>query len=141
MNTRFAVATHILTFLQTQGERPATSELIASSVSTNPTLIRRLLSQLAKAGLTTSQMGTGGGALLARPGNRITLLHVHRAMGEESTFFALHQEPNPQCPVGRQINGVLRRRLSDVEKAMEAELARTTIADLAQDVSKANLAR
>ncbi|MGZ9721981.1 Rrf2 family transcriptional regulator [Rhizobium miluonense] len=138
MNTRFAVATHILTFLHTQDGRPATSELVASSVSTNPTLIRRLLSELAKAGLTTSQMGAGGGALLARPGNRITLLDVHRALDAEGTIFPLHQEPNPQCPVGRHINGVLRRRLSDVEKAMEAELARTTIADMAQDVANAN---
>ncbi|MGG6898744.1 Rrf2 family transcriptional regulator [Rhizobium sp. BR 315] len=138
MNTRFAVATHILTFLHTQDGRPATSELVASSVSTNPTLIRRLLSELAKAGLTTSQMGAGGGALLARPGNRITLLDVHRALDAEGTIFPLHQEPNPQCPVGRHINGVLLRRLSDVEKAMEAELARTTIADMAQDVANAN---
>ena len=62
MNTRFAVAVHILTLLHTQQGEPATSEYIASSVNTNPSLIRRLLSQLARAGLTASQMGTGGGS-------------------------------------------------------------------------------
>ena len=62
MNTRFAVAVHILAFLGTQDGIPASSELIAGSVNTNASLIRRLLSQLTKAGLARSQMGTGGGA-------------------------------------------------------------------------------
>lgn len=140
MNTRFAVATHILTFLQSQEGSPASSELIASSVDTNPTLIRRLLSQLARAGLTTSQMGSGGGALLARPGSAITLLDVHRVIDEDVVVFPLHQAPNPQCPIGRNINTVLRGRLADVETAMERELSRTTIADLAGDISAINSA-
>ena len=45
MNTRLAVATHILTFIQTQAGAPATPQLIASSVNTNPSLIRRSLSR------------------------------------------------------------------------------------------------
>ncbi|MDG4889927.1 MULTISPECIES: Rrf2 family transcriptional regulator [unclassified Mesorhizobium] len=140
MNTRFAVATHILTFLQSQEGSPASSELIALSVNTNPTLIRRLLSQLAKAGLTTSQMGSGGGALLARAGSSITLLDVHKAIDEDVVIFPLHQEPNPQCPVGRHINKVLQGHIADMEQAMERELARTTLADLASDISTINSA-
>lgn len=136
MNTRFAVAVHILTFLQTQGGEPATSELIASSVNTNPSLIRRLLSQLAKAGLTTSQMGTGGGALLAKPATAITLLDAYRALDEDRDVIPLHPAPNPRCPVGRNIHGVLEGRIAAAERALEQELARTTIADLAGDVAR-----
>ena len=135
MNTRFAVATHILTFLQTQGGQPATSELIASSVNTNPSLIRRLLSQLARAGLTTSQMGAGGGALLARAADKITLLDVYRAIDEEGDVFALHEEPNPRCPVGRNIHAALRSRIAEAERALHDQLARTTIADMAATVA------
>jgi Rrf2 family protein len=137
MNTRLAVATHILTFIQTQAGVPATSELIASSVNTNPTLIRRLLSQLAKAGLTTSQMGTGGGALLARPADRITLLDVYSAI-DEAEVFALHDQPNPLCPVGRNINGVLKVRIAAAEQALRDQLGKTTIADMAADVAAEN---
>lgn len=138
MNTRLAVATHILTFIQTQAGVPATSELIASSVNTNPTLIRRLLSQLAKAGLTTSQMGTGGGALLARTADKITLLDVYSAIDDEGEVFALHDQPNPLCPVGRHINGVLKVRIAAAEKALRDQLGRTTIADMATDVAAEN---
>lgn len=140
MNTRFAVATHILTFLQSQAGRPASSELIASSVNTNPTLIRRLLSQLSKAGLTTSQKGTGGGALLARQGASINLLDVYRAVDADLEIFPLHREPNPRCPVGRNINTILRGRIVEVEEAVAVELSLTTIADLAAEISAANSA-
>jgi len=134
MNTRFSVAVHILTLLERQAGEPATSELIASSVNTNPSLIRRLLSQLARAGLTTAQMGAGGGALLARPADAITLLDVYRAVDEERDVIPVHPSPNPRCPVGRNIQGVLETRIHAAEQALEAELARTTITELATDV-------
>jgi Rrf2 family protein len=135
MNTRFAVATHILTYLQTQRGEPAASDVIAASVNTNPSLIRRLLSQLAKAGLTTSQMGAGGGALLARPADAITLLDVYRAVDEEGVVFGLHADPNPACPVGRNIQPVLKAQMQAAETAMLAQLAQTTIARMAEDVA------
>ena len=134
MNTRFAVATHILTFLHSQQGEPATSELVASSVNTNPSLIRRLLSQLAKAGLTTAQMGTGGGALLARRGEDITLLDVYRAMDEDPDVIAIHQTPSPRCPVGRHVPAVLAAHVERAERAFRDELARTTIAAITGEV-------
>lgn len=135
MNTRLAVATHILAFIETQAGQPATSDLIASSVNTNPTLIRRLLSQLAKAGLTTSQMGSGGGALLARPADQITLLDVYRAVDDDGGVFVLHDQPNPECPVGRNINGVLKGHIDAAATAMQAHLAQVTIADVAGGIA------
>jgi len=136
VNTRFSVAVHILTFLQTQQGEPATSELVASSVGTNPSLIRRLMGQLIRAGLASAQRGTGGGAVLGRPGREITLLDVHRAMHEDADVIPIHQSANPKCPVGRHIEAVLDDRIDAVERAMERELARTTIADLASDLGR-----
>jgi Rrf2 family protein len=136
MNTRFAVAVHLLTFLETQAGQPATSELLASSVSTHPALVRRLLSQLARAGLTTSQRGSGGGALLARPADRITLLDVYRAVDQDQDVIPIHPAPNPKCPVGRNIQALLESRIDAAERALETELARTTVAELAADVTR-----
>lgn len=136
MNTRFAVAVHVLTLLHTRKREPVPSELLAASVRTNPSLIRRLLSQLAKAGLTTSQMGTGGGARLARPASEITLLDVYRAVNADDEVIPVHQSPDPRCPVGRNIQRVLARRIDAAERALQAELAQMTIAELAGDVSR-----
>jgi Rrf2 family protein len=134
MNSRFAVAVHILTLLQQGGGTPMTSEYVAGSVNTNPSLVRRLLGMMARAGLTTSQLGAGGGALLARPADRITLGDVYRAVDAGELFGMHREEPNPACPVGRHIQTVLQARIDAAERAMQAELDRTTIAELGGDI-------
>jgi Rrf2 family protein len=136
MNTRFAVAVHILTLLATQEQEPATSEFIAGSVNTNPSLIRRLLSRLAAGGLTVSRLGSGGGALLARPARDISLADVYRAVRDAQNVIPIHPSPNPRCPVGRHVQAVLQRRFDAAERALAAELDRTTIADLAGDIAR-----
>jgi len=135
MNSRFAVAVHILTLLEQSGGEPVTSEFIAGSVNTNPSFVRRMLSVLAKAGITTSQMGTGGGALLARPAGQVTQLDVYRAV-DEGEVFGLHEQPNPACPVGRNIQAELQDCFDAAARAMQAELARTTIADLGRGIGE-----
>ena len=136
MNSRFAVAVHILTLLEQSGGEPVTSEYVAGSVNTNASLIRRLLSTLAKARLTTSQLGTGGGALLARPASEITLLDVYRAV-DDGELFGMHREvPNPNCPVGRNIQLELESRFERAARALEGELARTTIAEMALGIAR-----
>jgi DNA-binding IscR family transcriptional regulator len=112
------------------------SEDIAKSANTNATVIRSLLSRLSEAGLTTSQLGTGGGALLAKPPARICLLDVYRAV-EDNEIFALHRSPpDPQCPVGRNIQAVLRPVLDSAGKALERELAAVTIDGIANQLAR-----
>jgi Rrf2 family protein len=136
MNSRFAVAVHILTLLNQSRGEPITSEYIAGSVNTNPAVVRRLLSALARAGLTTAQLGAGGGALLARPADEVTLLDVYRAV-DDSAVIGLHRErPNPACPVGRNIQAALERRIAAATRALEAQLAAQTLAGVAADVRR-----
>ena len=136
MNSRFAVAVHILTLLEQQQGEPVPSEYIAGSVNTNPSLVRKLVGMLARAGLTTSQLGTGGGALLAKPASRITLRDVYRAV-DEGELFAMHRErPNAACPIGRNIQAALEGHIDTAAAALEEELARVTIADVLNDVKK-----
>ena len=134
ISSRFAVAVHVLTMLATSGGEPVTSERIAASVNTNPAVIRRLLCMLSRAGLTTSRLGTGGGALLARPAEEITLLEVYRAV-EDGDLFAMHPcDPNPACPVGRHIQAVLTEATDSARRAMESALERRTLADVVSGV-------
>ena len=136
MNTRFAVAVHILTLLEQQRGEPVASEYIAGSVNTNPSLVRRLVGMLTKAGLTNSQLGTGGGTLLARSANKITLLDVYHAV-DEGELFAMHRErPNPACPIGRNIQSALETHFATASRALEEELRQVTIADVLADVRK-----
>lgn len=57
MSTKLSVAIHILSLIETGPQEQVTSEYIASSVNTNPVVVRRLMSQLKKAGLIHSMRG------------------------------------------------------------------------------------
>ncbi|MDH6266984.1 Rrf2 family protein [Rhizobium sp. SG_E_25_P2] len=134
MNTRFAVATHILVVLHGQDGKPVSSDVIAQSVNTHPALIRRILTQLARAGLTESQLGAGGGALLARPSPSITLRDVYDAVDEDGDLLGIHPGPNPNCPVGRNIQQTLRVEISAAVNALRTQLSQKTIAALAGEI-------
>jgi len=138
LSSRFPAATHILIVVALGGGEPIRSEYIAMSVNTDPGLIRRLLSLLARAGLTRSRLGAGGGTVLARPATEITLLDAYRAV-EEGQMFATHRKPTSRtCPVGRHMQTVLGRRIEAATRAFEAELAGTTITDLLAEIGQRN---
>ncbi len=136
VNCRFTVSIHVLCLLAAQRPKPVTSEFIAGSVNTNPVVIRRLLGLLRRAGLVKSQPGVSGGwELVARP-ERITLGGLYQVV-RPGTVFAMHrQQPNVLCPVGRNIQRGLRTHYQKAQAAMEAELDRTTIAEVLRDVLK-----
>jgi len=135
-STRFAVAVHTLAALAVSGGRPLRSEDIAYSANTSPVVIRGLLSRLSDAGLTRSQLGAGGGALLAKDADRIRLLDVYEAV-EDTELFSLHRTPPCEsCAVGGNILEALQPVLSRARKALEDELAQATVADIAADVAR-----
>lgn len=135
-SSRFAVAVHILAGLAIKGTEPMNSAVLAKSASTNSAVIRRLLSMLNEAGFSRAQLGTGGGALLAKPATEITLLDVYRAV-EREDLFALHRsKPDADCPIGRNIQCVLENTLDKARAQMEAELAKVSIADVARDIMR-----
>ncbi len=135
-SSRFATAVHILTLLATDQDEPRTSEYVASSVNTNPVVIRRLLRKLAEAGLVSSCPGSAGGSKLARDPRRITLLDAYDAVESGELFGEHSQDPNPKCPVGRHISELLAPRVQAAEAAAAASLKKTTIADLIGEVKQ-----
>ncbi|QPT11326.1 Rrf2 family transcriptional regulator [Serratia rubidaea] len=129
-STRFAVAIHILTNITLFRGQAVRSEDIARSVNTNPTVVRRILGALAEAGLTHSQMGQGGGALLARPADDITLRDIYHAV-EEQPYFPLHRsKPNDACYIGHAIVPVLEGEFERISRQMDHALEKTTLADI-----------
>jgi Rrf2 family protein len=134
-NSRFTVAIHILTLLAHEGGKdPLTSEFIASSVNTNPVVIRRLLASLREAGLVRSQGGPGGGWQLVLPPKAITLRDVFRAVEGQGLFPMHASTPNPRCPVGSTIQAALATRYDAARRALEQDLERTSILDLLHSV-------
>ena len=135
ISSRFTIAIHIFSCIDTF-EKPhkVTSDFLAGSIRVNPVIIRKLLSQLKAAGLVSVQRGSGG-ASIAKPPEQITFLDIYNAVEcvDHGKLFHFHENPNPDCPVGRNIHQILDDKLQRVQEAMENELKKITLADVLRD--------
>lgn len=138
ISSRFTIAIHMLACMDVfQDEYKITSDFLADSINVNPVIIRKILSQLKDAGLIEVKRGPGGAAI-AKPLDEITFFDVYRSVDciEENTLFHFHENPNPNCPVGKNIHQVLDDKLLRIQTAMEQELKSITLADLNSDLGK-----
>ncbi len=138
ISSRFTIAVHMLACIDVfKNDYKITSDFLSSSIQVNPVIIRKLLSQLKNAGLIEVKRGTGGTSI-ARPLEEITFLDVYRAVDcvSDNSLFHFHENPNPDCPVGKNIHAVLDDKLVRVQNAMERELASITLAEMKQDFEK-----
>lgn len=138
ISSRFTIAIHMLACMDVfQDEYKITSDFLASSIHVNPVIIRKILSQLKDAGLIEVKRGPGGAAI-AKPLEEITFYDVYRSVDciEDNTLFHFHENPSPDCPVGKNIHRVLDDKLLRIQEAMERELKSITLADLNSDLEK-----
>lgn len=136
ISSRFTIAIHMFACMEAFWEDyKVTSDFLASSINVNPVVIRKILSQLKNAGLIEVARGTGG-ARAARPISQITFYDVYLAVDllEEGELFHFHEKPSPNCPVGRNIHRVLDEKLARIQEAMEHEMKKYTIADVAGEL-------
>ncbi len=138
ISSRFTLAIHIFACIDTFGnEYKVTSDFLAGSTNVNPVIIRKLLGQLKGAGLIQVARGTGG-TTVTKPLEEITFLDIYHAVEcvENGELFHFHENPNPNCPVGKNIHHILDDKLLQVQNSLEKELASITLADVKKDTKK-----
>lgn len=138
ISSRFTLAIHLFACIDVfQDQYKITSDFIAKSTNVNPVIIRKLLQQLKAAGLVTVARGTGG-MEAAKPLEEISFLDIYKAVEcvENGELFHFHENPNENCPVGKNIHHILDDKLQKIQQAMEKELANTTLADVKSDMKK-----
>ena len=137
ISSRFTIAIHIITCIEAfKDEYKTTSDFLAASVNVNPVIIRRILQQLKKAGIVETKRGSGG-AYAAKPLDEITFYDIYKAVDcVENDLFHFHENPNTNCPVGRNIHFVLDNRLHDVQNSMENKLKEMKLSDVVNDTLK-----
>lgn len=138
ISSRFTIAIHVLTAIDVlKDEYKITSDLLASSVHTNPVVIRRILQQLKAADLIKVTRGIGG-ASLNKEASEISLFDIYCAVDcvESGDLFRFHEDPNQKCPVGRNIHAVLDDKLIKIQEAFENEMKKTTLADILEETKQ-----
>ncbi|KIX90433.1 Rrf2 family transcriptional regulator [Staphylococcus microti] len=135
ISSRFSIGIHILTLIETTKDEVSSSEYIAGSVNANPAMIRKIMGMLKKAGLIDVRPGVAG-AQLAKDLTEITLLDVYKAVHavKDDALFNMHDNPNPDCNVGRNIQATIEPIFHMAQHALEQVLANVTIDAIVKDV-------
>ena len=138
ISSRFTIAVHIFTCIDFfQKDHKITSDFLAGSTNVNPVIIRKILSQLKAAGLVNVARGSGG-TTIAKPLSEITFLDIYKAVEciDKGELFHFHDNPNPECPVGKNIHNILDDKLRSVQEALEKVLASITLEDIREGENK-----
>lgn len=134
-SSRLTVAIHALAMMALE-KRPLSSSYIASSVNTNPVVIRRILGQLQLAGFIETKMGANGGAYLVQDPSEISLLDVAQVTDQGERFNMPNNKPSIYCPCGRQMQPIMQNVFSQINQAIDQILTQQTIADVASEIAK-----
>lgn len=135
-SSRLTIATHILLCIEVfKDDYKVTSNFLAGSINVNPVIIRNVLGLLSSAGIVEIKAGIGGASLAKSP-DEITLLDIFKAVEKEESLFHFHENPNLQCPVGRNVHNVMDSKLDNIQYAMENELSKITLSQLINETKE-----
>ena len=138
ITSKFTAAVHILACIDIfGGQMRVTSDFLSGSTGVNAVIVRNVLGQLRNAGIVETRQGSGG-AHLAKALDEITLYDIYKAVDcvDDEGLFHFHENPNAECPVGRNIHKAMDGRLEAAQAALENELKSTTLAQVVSDTRK-----
>ena len=139
ITSKFTIAVHIIAAIDYfKDSEKVTSNFLAGSVGANPVIVRNVMGNLKESGIIEISQGKSG-ISLAKELDEITFYDVYKAVDcvDDDGLFHFHENPNINCPVGKNIHIAMDDKLHRVQSIMENELSRITMADVVADVRKA----
>ena len=139
ITSKFTIAAHIIAAIDYFKDiEKVTINFLARSVGANPVIVRNVMGNLKESGIIAISQGKSG-ISLAKELSKITFYDVYKAVDcvDDSGLFHFHENPNINCPVGRNIHSAMDEKLQRVQSIMENELSCITMADVVADVRKA----
>ncbi len=135
-SSRFTIGVHLLAVIAYLGkDEKVTSAVLAGSIGVNPVIVRNIMGELKEAGLISISQGRSGITLLKKP-SEITFFDVYRAVEcvKDDSLFHFHENPNPECPIGRNIHKAMDAKLGKIQERMEDEMKKITLDDVMTDI-------
>lgn len=136
MDTKFSIALHILVFIN-ESKDTVTSELLANSVGTNSSHIRKIITILKDANLIESNQGKKGMKVIV-DASELTLDQIYLAIYPDKNLLHIHDTANQNCPVGEHIKDVLQPIFEKSEQQLILNLKKITLKTLISEMYKAN---
>jgi DNA-binding IscR family transcriptional regulator len=130
-DSRLARMIHVLIHMGLLGGRE-TSETIAKMLNTNPVVVRRTMGALKRKGIVGSEGGRGGGWILSRPLDELTVLDVQTALEDGQVLSAGVSSDHPTCPVEQAANAALVDAFDKAEAVLLEAFGRLKLSAIAE---------
>ncbi len=134
MDTKFSIGLHLLIYIE-ETDKLVTSELLAQSVGTNASHIRKIIALLKDADIIESQQGKKG-MMLKIKASELTLDKVYFAIYPQKELLHIHDTANQDCPVGANIRQALLPIFEESERQLVLNLKSKTLKSLIDDMYK-----
>ena len=136
ITNKFTIGVHIICAVEYfKQDRDVTSSLLSLSTGANPVTVRTVISELREAGLLDISQGkTGIG--LKKDIKNISMLDVFNAVDglDRDGLFHFHDNPNINCPVGKNIHKALDDKLIKIQDSMNSQMNEIKIGDVYNDI-------
>lgn len=131
LDQRFAASVHIMTLLAAHSDELQTSEFLAKTISTNPTVVRRLVGKLVEAGLVDSFKGKTGGVRISKTPKEITLKDIYKASTTDKSLVNCRDVDVPKaCKVSCSMREIFEGVSEGLEANSMAYLAKIKLSDI-----------
>lgn len=135
-DTRLSGVLHVLLHMA-ELDGPASSEVLARAMQTNPVVIRRIMAGLRDAGYVRSERGPGGGWSIACNLEAVTLRDIYMALGEPPMIALGNRRDAPDCLVEQAVNAALGDAFAQAEALLLERFGTVTLAALSADIRHA----
>ena len=136
ITNKFTIGVHIICAVEYfKKDREVTSSLLSFSTGANPVTVRTVISELREAGLLDISQGkTGIG--LKKDIKDISMLDVFNAVDglDKDGLFHFHDNPNINCPVGKNIHKAMDDKLMKIQDSMNSQMENIKIGDVYDDI-------
>lgn len=126
-------AVHLLSYLHIYQDGDLSSRAIASSIESNPSVVRQLMSDLRKAGLIETRKGAVAPKLAKAP-QEISLYDIYQAINMEHDLLHVDPKTNPQCIVGGNIQATLDDFYAQIQGVAFDKMKEISLADVISDI-------
>lgn len=131
--SRLSGVLHVLLHMAEQAG-PITAEALASAMSTNPVVIRRIMAGLRDRGYVQSEKGHGGGWTIACDLSAVTLGDIYNALGQPGLLAIGNRTEAPDCLVEQAVNAAFGGTLDEAEALLLRRFGEISLAALSDDV-------
>lgn len=132
-SSKLSDGVHILAYVDICQDGDLSSNAIASSIESNPSLVRRMMARLKKSGLLMSQPGKIA-PKLSRDASKISLLDIYRSIEDNHNLLHVDEKTNPKCIVGGNIQKTLTKAYEKVQSDAENSMAQISLQNIIDDI-------